>query len=206
MKSMEQRVAELTRRVNELTASVRRMNPGRVVARSSIPQSAPSRPGARVVAGDYTPLQPFGDVGTSSLSSTDRAVLADGGAAVLDIGAGYAWIAVQGVDSDGDHYADIYSEPGFGGGLSSVGVHSATAAGSMHSSDADVQITTKVGSGPIAGTFVDSTHAYVVLGEGSDPSGTANAAQLFARDNGAGKTQLCVKFPSGAVQVIATEP
>ena len=34
----------------------------------------------------------------------------------------------------------------------------------------------------------------------------ANGARLFARDNGAGKTQLAVIFQSGAVQVIATEP
>jgi hypothetical protein len=31
-------------------------------------------------------------------------------------------------------------------------------------------------------------------------------ARLFARVNGAGKTQLCVRFATGAVQVIATEP
>jgi hypothetical protein len=29
---------------------------------------------------------------------------------------------------------------------------------------------------------------------------------FFARDNGVGKTQLCVKFHTGAAQVIATEP
>jgi hypothetical protein len=30
--------------------------------------------------------------------------------------------------------------------------------------------------------------------------------RFFARDNGSGKSQLCVRFKSGAVQVIATEP
>jgi hypothetical protein len=34
----------------------------------------------------------------------------------------------------------------------------------------------------------------------------ANKARLFVRDNGSGKTQLCVRFPTGAVQVIKTEP
>lgn len=34
----------------------------------------------------------------------------------------------------------------------------------------------------------------------------ANAGRLFLKDNGAGKTQLCVRFNTGAVQVIATEP
>jgi hypothetical protein len=40
----------------------------------------------------------------------------------------------------------------------------------------------------------------------SDPAALANAGRLFTRDNGSGKTQLCVRFGSGAVQVIATEP
>lgn len=34
----------------------------------------------------------------------------------------------------------------------------------------------------------------------------ADTARLYVRDNGAGKTQLVVQFPTGAVQVIATEP
>jgi hypothetical protein len=34
----------------------------------------------------------------------------------------------------------------------------------------------------------------------------ADIARVFSQDNGAGKTQLCVRFPTGAVQVIATEP
>lgn len=38
------------------------------------------------------------------------------------------------------------------------------------------------------------------------PDGVTDRAYLFTRDAGNGKTQVCVKFPSGAVQVIATEP
>lgn len=34
----------------------------------------------------------------------------------------------------------------------------------------------------------------------------ANKGRLFFQDNGAGKTQLAVRFPTGATQVIATEP
>ncbi len=34
----------------------------------------------------------------------------------------------------------------------------------------------------------------------------ANAAHLFVRDNGSGKTQLCVRFASGAIQVVSTQP
>lgn len=43
--------------------------------------------------------------------------------------------------------------------------------------------------------------------EAADPGvAPANGARLYARDNGAGKTQLVVIFSSGAVQVLATEP
>jgi hypothetical protein len=42
---------------------------------------------------------------------------------------------------------------------------------------------------------------------GGDPEAPGqNAARLFVRDNGSGKGQLCVRFPTGAIQVIATEP
>jgi hypothetical protein len=45
------------------------------------------------------------------------------------------------------------------------------------------------------------------LPEIADPSApAANNGVLYTRDNGSGKTQLCVRFPTGAVQVLATEP
>lgn len=34
----------------------------------------------------------------------------------------------------------------------------------------------------------------------------SNKARLFSRDNGAGKTQICARFATGAVVVVATEP
>jgi hypothetical protein len=53
---------------------------------------------------------------------------------------------------------------------------------------------------------VFTTKFYELL-EIADPAApSANRARLFARDNGVGKTQLCVLFPTGAVQVLATEP
>ena len=33
-----------------------------------------------------------------------------------------------------------------------------------------------------------------------------DGARVYVRDNGAGKTQLVVRFNTGAVQVLATEP
>lgn len=38
------------------------------------------------------------------------------------------------------------------------------------------------------------------------PASLANTAQVYARDNGSGKTQLVTKWPGGAVTVLATEP
>jgi len=43
--------------------------------------------------------------------------------------------------------------------------------------------------------------------ERADPAaGPVNTGRLYVRDNGAGKTQLCIIFNTGAVQVIATQP
>lgn len=37
-------------------------------------------------------------------------------------------------------------------------------------------------------------------------AGASDTARLFCRDNGSGKSQLCVIFATGAIQVVATEP
>lgn len=48
---------------------------------------------------------------------------------------------------------------------------------------------------------------HIAMLEVSDPAAApVDGARLYARDNGAGKTQLCVRFATGATQVIATEP
>ena len=48
---------------------------------------------------------------------------------------------------------------------------------------------------------------YIDFPEQTAPANAAaNTARLFCQDNGAGKSQLCVIFPTGAVQVLATEP
>jgi hypothetical protein len=50
------------------------------------------------------------------------------------------------------------------------------------------------------------TSAFYELGEVATPAGPlANRARLFVRDNGAGKTQLCVRFHTGGVHIIKTE-
>jgi hypothetical protein len=47
-------------------------------------------------------------------------------------------------------------------------------------------------------------HELVEIGTPSAPG--SNHARLFIRDNGSGKTQLCVRFHTGAVKVLATQP
>ena len=74
------------------------------------------------------------------------------------------------------------------------------------------------GAGPdvafarVASTIVSLTNGSTGGGalqftEMSAPSaGASDTARLFCRDNGSGKSQLCVIFATGAIQVIATEP
>ena len=40
----------------------------------------------------------------------------------------------------------------------------------------------------------------------ADPAAPLSGALLYTKDNGAGKTQACLRFKTGAVQIIATEP
>jgi len=50
-------------------------------------------------------------------------------------------------------------------------------------------------------------HNRMRLQESSDPAApAADNAIIFCRDNGSGKTQVCVRFATGAIQVLATEP
>jgi hypothetical protein len=57
----------------------------------------------------------------------------------------------------------------------------------------------------IVGRLVVTTPATVGQTSASQMPSSGDM-QLFARDNGRGKTQLCVQFASGAVQILATEP
>lgn len=76
-----------------------------------------------------------------------------------------------------------------------------------------------VSSGHITGTMIvgsttvgseldlELAKGLLVLPEIPDPGAAlANQCRLYCRDNGGGKSQLVVVFPSGAVQVLATEP
>lgn len=50
-------------------------------------------------------------------------------------------------------------------------------------------------------------NGYIRMQEMTEPgSPPSNQLTLFAKDNGSGKTQLCVKFSDGSVSVLATQP
>jgi len=55
-------------------------------------------------------------------------------------------------------------------------------------------------------TILD-TDGYIQFSENGDPAApAANRGRLFVRDDGAGNTELAVRFATGATQVIATQP
>lgn len=64
------------------------------------------------------------------------------------------------------------------------------------------------GTSTISFAVLNETLAGYIEGiEIADPSAPAtNYGRLYFRDNGAAKTQLVVRFPTGAIQVLATEP
>lgn len=56
-------------------------------------------------------------------------------------------------------------------------------------------------------TEIDILGGDILFTERADPAApAANKAVLYSKDNGGGKTQIVARFPTGAVQVIATEP
>jgi hypothetical protein len=88
-------------------------------------------------------------------------------------------------------YADLdkASVGVFGGSPSGHGVHGRSTSGWAGYFDGRV--------------FTNNYHELIEISTPSAPS--SNHARLFVRDNGSGKTQLCVRFPTGPVKVLATE-
>jgi len=101
-------------------------------------------------------------------------------------------IAVAGhSDSDtGVFGASVLGDGIRGGSASGKGVHGSSSSG-------------------YAGYFDDEVffHDYLDIDEIPSPAAPLGGrARLFARDNGSGKTQLCVLFSTGVVQVVAVQP
>ena len=137
--------------------------------------------------------------------------------------------ATTGVYGEG-RVSGVYGEGTLGGGSGVVGVANGTGAGGLSSGVyGTTDSTTGMGVRAVslaatgvnygihasnnspagfAGYFegrVFTTTFYELI-EIADPAApSANRARVFARDNG-GKTELCVRFPSGGVQVLAIEP
>lgn len=65
----------------------------------------------------------------------------------------------------------------------------------------------RIGDGTSTGYFEVGPGYLQGIEQGSDPAApSANIGRIFFKDNGAGKTQLAVRFSTGATQIIATEP
>jgi hypothetical protein len=132
-------------------------------------------------SGDYSHAQGYGTLasGDYSTAAGRRAkATADGVFAISD--SQNADFTVSTVNAFGARFAGGYL---FSGGAVAI------------SSNLDV-------AGSIeAATWIDLPE------QASDPAApAANNARIFTKDNGSGKTQLVVRFATGAVQVIATEP
>lgn len=58
-----------------------------------------------------------------------------------------------------------------------------------------------------ADLIVLDANGFMELHERTDPAApAANNARLYIRDNGSGKTQFCVRYATGVVQVLNTQP
>lgn len=63
------------------------------------------------------------------------------------------------------------------------------------------------GASLIGASSIQGVTGYIEGVETTDPAApSSDRGRMYYRDNGSGKTQLCVRFSTGAVQVIATEP
>lgn len=87
-------------------------------------------------------------------------------------------------------------------GSSQVAIGAQSAAAHANSVALGYQVATSAASQVAIG----ATHVEVRELAADPAAPAADRARWFVKDNGAGKTQLCVRFATGAVQVIATEP
>ena len=163
-------------------------------------------------------------LGTSNASSTTTSITNDANAnAVLHVSNTAGGNGVNG-SSDGMYgvfgssssnvgvsgYSDL--SIGVAGGGGSTGVWGETHNGNgngVYGSATSGHGVHGIATTGFAGHFSGKVYVskFQEMPEVSTPSApSANKARLFVRNNGSGKTQLCVRFPTGAVQVIKTEP
>jgi hypothetical protein len=164
------------------------------------------------------------------LSASDGKITAGAGAVVLDAdgihaASGTADINKHKVKDGADIILAMYGEVDSGVGTSNtlegigkdatspegyVEIIAITYNGAAQGGVASVVLTLNTATGDIemtGATRLVLQQTFVEMTEQTDPAAPgANRGRLYVRDNGAGKSQLCVRFASGAVQVIATEP
>jgi hypothetical protein len=157
----------------------------------------------------------MGALGAVAASAIGRAspVRADDGDPVI-IGAGnIATVGTTSIDnSSGNTTFAAYGSSGTGvygysaSGTGVIGYSPSKGVWGQTTSGHAIQGTATSG---FAGYFAGKvyTSKFVEMTEISAPAAPGtNKARLFARVNSSGKTQLCVRFQSGSVQVIKTEP
>ncbi len=135
-------------------------------------------------------------LGTLSVAGTLAA------AAALTVGTGVTLAAGQYLGPDGAAAAPTFSFNG------------ATNTGLLRDASANPAIARAATTGfnvNATGTFLNGTATVssgnILFTERADPAApAANQCALYAKDSGAGKTQLAARFNSGAVQVPAVEP
>jgi hypothetical protein len=110
----------------------------------------------------------------------------------------------------------VNSAPGIDFAFDATNTQRAGIVGRTHGTDVQLEFFTKPSNDSIKqravldgdGNMLWTSGAYQEMMEmAADPAApAADKARLFVRDNGAGKTQLCVRFATGAVVVLATQP
>ena len=191
-----------------------------VWAASAIGRAAP----AEAAAGDpirMGRLNKAASTGTTLQTSTSKPAfwarqLGGGHALRAEAGSGRAVMATAGNDGTGVWVAATDHIGVFSGAQSGVAVHaqSSSGIGVQAFSDNSIAVLASGATGLLAFGHPTAAHfdgSVVMTGwqeirESAAPAPAESSARLFAQDNGSGKTQLCVRFPTGAVQVLATEP
>ena len=164
------------------------------------------------------------------LSSSDGKITAGAGAVVLDAGGMHATSGVSDVNKhkivDGTDvimamYCEIDEGVGASGILEAQGKDAGdpegifeliakTYTGAAVGGVGSVAITMDTANGvmDVSATLMRlGTTYFEGTEQAADPAAPgANRGRLYFRDNGSGKTQLCVRFNTGAIQVLATEP
>jgi hypothetical protein len=114
-------------------------------------------------------------------------------------------------EASGAGASDARAVAGIASGAAGVGVegrHEGAGLGVWGFSNTGIGVQGE-SSGGWAGYFYGPVKItrYLDVAEMAAPAAPGtNIGRLFMRDNGSGKTQLCVMFPTGAIQVLSTQP